>query len=172
MATTVQVQTEKAPLSELGKNLTISNRVVQNEQTELALADKHGVPDHYLSTHDTLWYHWQGNIYVKPIRFEAKTGTYVIALKCSIDSDLGKHRHRGPVTGYTVKGAWGYKEYVRILFFLFSSFSRSWLSKRADSQQVSVGGHGGRLYRRESRDDPHSVHEGQHGGSVHRRGLD
>ena len=118
MATTVQVQTENTTPPEVGKHLTLSSRVVQNEQTELGLADNYGVPDHYLSTHDTLWYHWQGNIYVKPIRFEAKTGTYVIALKCSVDSDLGKHRHRGPVTGYTVKGAWGYKEYVHVLTFL------------------------------------------------------
>ncbi len=118
MSAPVQVLTETTPLSELGKNLTISSRVVQNEQTELDLADKYGVPDHYLSTHDTLWYHWQGNIYVKPIRFEAKTGSYVIALNCSVDSDLGKHRHRGPVTGYTVKGAWDYKEYVHVFFSL------------------------------------------------------
>lgn len=115
MATQVQTMTDTTAttangLSDLSKKLTISSRVVQNEQTELVLADTYGLPDHYLSTKDTLWYHWQGDIYVKPIRFEGKTGTYVIALKCAVDADLGKHRHRGPVTGYTVKGAWGYKE--------------------------------------------------------------
>ena len=92
------------------ERITLKNRVEQNIQTELSLADKCGMPDHYLSTNDTLWYHWQGDIYVKPIRFEAKMGLYVIALKSTVDADLGKHRHRGPVTGYTIKGAWGYKE--------------------------------------------------------------
>lgn len=91
-----------------------------NELEELVLADKYGVPDHYLSAQkDTLWYHWLGDIFVKPIRFEAKTGTYVIALKSEKDADLGKHRHRGPVTGYTVKGSWGYKERVGPFILLF-----------------------------------------------------
>ena len=121
MATAVHTLTDNSSNGTLdsSKKMTISGRVEQNQQTELGLADKFGMPDHYLSTDDTLWYHWQGDIYVKPIRFEAKTGTYVIALKCSVDADLGKHRHRGPVTGYTVKGAWGYKEYDLNLYYPF-----------------------------------------------------
>lgn len=86
-------------------------KVKRNVTTELDIADKYGAPDHYINAQaDTLWYSWQGSIKVKPLRFEAKTGTYVIALKTDVDAFLGKHRHRGPVTGYTVSGSWGYKE--------------------------------------------------------------
>lgn len=92
---------------------TASNdeRVRNNVITEMALADKYGAPDVYLnSTSGTVWYLWRGTIWVKPLRFEAKTGTYVIALKTDPAAELGKHRHRGPVTAFTVRGSWGYAE--------------------------------------------------------------
>lgn len=88
--------------------------IAKNAAEEDLIAAKYGVVDNYVNAEsDTLWYHWQGNIYVKPLRFEGKTGTYVIALSSSDDANLGKHRHRGAVTGYTVKGSWGYREQVR-----------------------------------------------------------
>jgi 2,4'-dihydroxyacetophenone dioxygenase len=62
------------------------------------------------SEKDTDWYLWTGSIYVKPLRFESRSGMYVIALKTEPHAELGKHRHRGMVKAYTINGPWGYHE--------------------------------------------------------------
>ena len=87
------------------------DRVKRNEQVEDRLADEFGAPDVYTDgENDTCWYHWTGSIYVKPLRFENRNGNYVIKLKTDPHAELGKHRHRGRVTAYTLKGNWGYHE--------------------------------------------------------------
>lgn len=87
------------------------DRVKRNEQLEDKLADEFGAPDVYIDGEkDTCWYHWVGSIYVKPLRFENRGGNYVIKLKTDPHAELGKHRHRGRVTAYTIKGNWGYHE--------------------------------------------------------------
>ena len=84
-----------------------------NEQTELTIAAEMGAPDVYIDNqNDTLWYHWVGSIYVKILRLENRTGTYVIKLKTDPHAELGKHRHRGMVKAYTCRGNWGYHECV------------------------------------------------------------
>ena len=87
------------------------DRVKQNELKELELADQVGAPDVYVDgEQDTCWYHWTGSIYVKPLRFENRAGNYIIKLKTDPHAELGKHRHRGMVKAYTIKGNWGYHE--------------------------------------------------------------
>ena len=107
------------PGSEPGSESAMENngqgldRVDRNTLKELDIANQMGAPDHYLDAeNDTEWYHWTGSIYVKPIRFENRTGTYVVKLRTEPDAELGKHRHRGEVRAYTVKGNWGYHEYA------------------------------------------------------------
>ena len=74
------------------------DRVKQNEIKEDEIADKLGAADQYIDAEkDTVWYHWTGSIYVKPLRFENRSGTYVIVLKTDPHAELGKHRHRGEV---------------------------------------------------------------------------
>jgi hypothetical protein len=90
---------------------TDEQRVARNVDTELLIIDKYGAPDVYVNGEtDTDWFHWQRTIWVKPLRFENRTGTYVILLKTTPAGDLGKHRHRGDVNAFTIKGSWGYKE--------------------------------------------------------------
>ena len=85
------------------------DRVKQNELNELDLADKFGAPDVYIDGEkDTCWYHWTGSIYVKILRIENRKGCYVIKLRTEPHAELGKHRHRGEVRAYTIKGPWGY----------------------------------------------------------------
>lgn len=85
--------------------------VVRNGEEELRIAAERGAPDVYVDgENDTDWYLWQGTIYVKPLRFENRTGTYVILLKTTPEAQLGKHRHRGEVRAFTVQGSWGYHE--------------------------------------------------------------
>ncbi|KAA8649368.1 2,4'-dihydroxyacetophenone dioxygenase family protein [Aspergillus tanneri] len=45
------------------------------------------------------------------MRFETRTGTFVLVLRILEDTWLGKHRHRGSVSAVTLKGQWNYKEY-------------------------------------------------------------
>lgn len=86
-------------------------RVRNNELKEMDIANRLGAEDVYIDGEkDTDWYHWTGSIYVKPLRFENRSGTYVISLKTDPHAELGKHRHRGEVRAYTVRGNWGYHE--------------------------------------------------------------
>ena len=88
-----------------------SDHVKANELKELELAGQMGAPDVYIdSESETSWYHWTESIWVKPYRFNNRNGTYVIALKTDPEAQLGKHRHRGEVKAYTVRGSWGYHE--------------------------------------------------------------
>lgn len=87
------------------------DRVRNNELKEMEIASQLGGVDMYIDGEkDTDWYHWTGSIYVKPLRFENRSGTYVISLKTDPHAELGKHRHRGEVRAYTVHGKWGYHE--------------------------------------------------------------
>ncbi|KIW31833.1 uncharacterized protein PV07_03426 [Cladophialophora immunda] len=82
------------------------------ERSELALADKHSSPDVYINGEDdTCWHPWINDLELKPLRFETRTGTFVVVLRSTKDTWLGKHRHRGSVTAVTLKGSWNYKEY-------------------------------------------------------------
>jgi 2,4'-dihydroxyacetophenone dioxygenase len=84
------------------------DRVKANEIAEDKIADRLGAKDMYVDGEkDTEWYHWVGSIYVKVYRIENRSGTYVIALKTDPHAELGKHRHRGQVKAYTIKGNWG-----------------------------------------------------------------
>ncbi|KAH7344249.1 hypothetical protein BKA66DRAFT_577074 [Pyrenochaeta sp. MPI-SDFR-AT-0127] len=81
------------------------DRVKADQPTELKIADKMGAPDVYIDSEvATCWYHWVGSIWVKPLRFENRSATYVIVLKTDLSAQLGKHRHRGEVKAYTVRG--------------------------------------------------------------------
>lgn len=99
------------PSTAKGPNSWQDERVRRNELKENKIADRLGAPDVYTDGEkDTEWYHWTGSIYVKPLRFENRSGTYVIKLKTEPHAELGKHRHRGEVRAYTIKGNWGYHE--------------------------------------------------------------
>ena len=87
------------------------DRVRNNELSEMNIAERLGGADMYINAQeDTDWYLWSGSIYVKPLRFENRSGTYVIQLKTEPHAELGKHRHRGEVRAFTITGDWGYHE--------------------------------------------------------------
>lgn len=90
-----------------------TSKLTPLEKSELHLADNYSSPDVYINGEsDTLWHPWVNNLEIKPLRFETRTGTFVIVLRAKEDTWLGKHRHRGSVTAVTVKGEWNYKEYL------------------------------------------------------------
>ena len=91
------------------------SKLTELERSELALADKYSSPDVYIDGEkDTCWHPWIDNLELKPLRFENRTGTFVVVLRSTEDTWLGKHRHRGTVTAVTLKGEWNYKEYASL----------------------------------------------------------
>ena len=98
---------------EPAKSANEESKLTPLEKSELALADKYSSPDVYINGEtDTCWHPWHENLELKPLRFETRTGTFVVVLRSSEDTWLGKHRHRGTVTAVTLNGEWNYKEYV------------------------------------------------------------
>ncbi|KAF5675058.1 hypothetical protein FCIRC_7531 [Fusarium circinatum] len=65
--------------------------LTDKDRKALVFTDKHSSPD--------------------PLRFETRSGSFVIGLRTPVDCWLGKHRHRGTVTAVTLSGNWRYKEY-------------------------------------------------------------
>ncbi|KAJ4112590.1 hypothetical protein NW760_004397 [Fusarium oxysporum] len=86
--------------------------LTDKDRKALVFTDKHSSPDVYVnSSKDTLWHPWTGTLELKPLRFETRSGSFVIGLRTPVDCCLGKHRHRGTVTAVTLSGNWRYKEY-------------------------------------------------------------
>lgn len=87
------------------------SKLTSLDKAELQVADKYSSPDVYISCKDdTLWHPWMHGLELKPLRFETKTGAFVVVLRADKDTWLGKHRHRGNVTALTMNGEWNYKE--------------------------------------------------------------
>lgn len=85
--------------------------LTDKDRKELAFTDKHSSPDVYVSyKNDTLWHPWTGTLELKPLRYETRSGSFVVSLRTPVDAWLGKHRHRGTVTAVTLAGNWRYKE--------------------------------------------------------------
>lgn len=107
MASPVSSLNSPARTASEGSKLTLL------EKAEVAVVDKFTSPDVYINgEQDTCWFPWYEHLDVKPLRFETRTGTFVIVMRSTEDTWLGKHRHRGTVTAVTLKGEWNYKEYV------------------------------------------------------------
>ncbi|KAJ5156590.1 hypothetical protein N7492_009393 [Penicillium capsulatum] len=81
------------------------------DKAEIELANSHGSPDIYVNGEkDTCWYPWANCLELKPLRFDTRTGTFVLMMRSLEDTWLGRHRHRGAVSAVTLKGEWNYAE--------------------------------------------------------------
>ena len=81
------------------------------DRQELLAVERFGGKDTHISADESPWVPWVGDIEIKILRVENRTGLLVIALRSPTDQNLGKHRHRGTVTATTMAGAWNYYEY-------------------------------------------------------------
>ena len=82
------------------------------DRQEIAAVREYGGKDTHISSDESPWFNWVGEIEVKILRIDNRTGTFVIGLRSPSDQGLGKHRHRGIVTATTISGSWGYHEYA------------------------------------------------------------
>lgn len=60
---------------------------------------------------DEKWYSLGKMGKVRPLMFDIANGGWVSILKAEGSGTIQRHRHASPVTGYTIDGAWGYREY-------------------------------------------------------------
>lgn len=85
--------------------------------------------DTYLSASDAAspWIPYGGpNIFARYLSFDPRLGQTMTMLRAVGPGSIGKHKHRSPVTAFTMKGSWGYKEY-------------DWTARSGDLAQESPG---------------------------------
>ena len=67
------------------------------DRQELLAVERFGGKDTHINADESPWVPWVGDIEIKILRVENRTGLLVIALRSPTDQSLGKHRHRGTV---------------------------------------------------------------------------
>jgi hypothetical protein len=65
-------------------------------------------------------------ILVRYLTFDVRQGQLGVILRATGPAELGRHKHRSPVTGFTLEGHWAYREY-------------DWLSQAGDYVHESPG---------------------------------
>jgi len=85
--------------------------LTEDDLREIQHVRKYGAPDVYINADEAGWHPWVNGLMIKPYRYETMNGTSVFVLWAPKATVLGKHRHRGVVTGVTVQGEWSYFEY-------------------------------------------------------------
>lgn len=106
--------------------LTAQSGMSADEQRILRRHGAFGVPDLYLNTEESLFHPWVGDVWLKPLRFDVRNNLYVTILWSKGPGGLGRHRHRGPVSAFTLEGSWRYEEY-------------DWVAREGDFVQENPG---------------------------------
>lgn len=65
-------------------------------------------------------------VYARYLGFDLRLGQLQVILRADSPAGLGCHKHRSPVTGFTLSGSWGYREY-------------DWVARTGDLVQESPG---------------------------------
>src|SRR5689334_7493088 len=69
------------------------------------------IPDLHLGEDEGTWVPYQNGVELRYLMFDLREGTWANILRTKGPAKLGRHRHSGPITGYRIKGSWGYREY-------------------------------------------------------------
>ncbi|SLN74668.1 2,4'-dihydroxyacetophenone dioxygenase family protein [Oceanibacterium hippocampi] len=108
-------------------NIQSTSVLSDDEQRILSRIAHYGITDQYIDTDESLWHPFVGDeLMLKPLRFDLRNSLYVCILWAKQPGVLGRHRHRSPVTGFTLEGGWRYAEY-------------DWVAKPGDLVQENPG---------------------------------
>jgi hypothetical protein len=88
--------------------------------------DKYAVAEGYISEDSTPWVPFFPNVFIKHLTFDVRGSSAANVLWVQAGGMLGRHRHRGPVSGYVLEGSWRYQEY-------------DWVAKPGDLIRESPG---------------------------------
>lgn len=98
-----------------------------DQQRILGRVARYGITDQYIDSGESVWHPFVGDeLMLKPLRFDLRNSLYVCILWAKQAGVLGRHRHRSPVTGFTLEGGWRYAEY-------------DWVAKPGDLVQENPG---------------------------------
>jgi 2,4'-dihydroxyacetophenone dioxygenase len=77
------------------------------------MRDKYAREEGYVNGGDdsTPWVPFVPNVFIKHLTFDVRSSSAANVLWVQAGGLLGRHRHRGPVSGYVLEGSWRYLEY-------------------------------------------------------------
>jgi 2,4'-dihydroxyacetophenone dioxygenase len=90
------------------------------------MRDKYALKEGYVDGDGSPWVPFIPNVYIKHLTFDVRSSSAANVLWVQAGGELGRHRHRGPVSGYVIEGSWLYREY-------------SWVAKAGDFVRESPG---------------------------------
>jgi quercetin dioxygenase-like cupin family protein len=110
--------------------MTSADDVIRN-YTEIEsrvdkMRDKYAMKEGYVDGDGSPWVPFIPNVYIKHLTFDVRSSSAANVLWVQAGGELGRHRHRGPVSGYVIEGTWLYREY-------------SWVAKAGDFVRESPG---------------------------------
>lgn len=78
------------------------------QQPRVAERGKH---EFHIGPDESPWVPFIENVAIRHLAFDVRTGTAVNVLRVDEGGVLGRHRHRGPVAGFVIRGSWRYLEH-------------------------------------------------------------
>jgi quercetin dioxygenase-like cupin family protein len=78
-----------------------------------AIRDQFALPEGYINSSEEVspWIPFVENVWIRHLSFDVRSNTAINILKVDAGGKLGRHRHRGLVTGFCLEGSWYYEEY-------------------------------------------------------------
>ena len=91
----------------------ISRAQIATEHRVDARRDRLALPEGYIGADEETspWIPFVENVWIRHLTFDIRNSTAVNILRVDAGGSLGRHRHRGPVLGFTIEGSWRYLEY-------------------------------------------------------------
>lgn len=78
-----------------------------------AVVDKYSKKDVFIpaTEEESPWVPFVENVYIRHLAFDVRANSFTNILRVDAGGGLGRHRHRGPVHGFVLRGSWRYLEY-------------------------------------------------------------
>lgn len=73
--------------------------------------DQYALPEGHIAEAASPWLPFVPQVMIKHLTFDVRGGSAANVLWVQAGGTLGRHRHRGPVSGYVLDGSWRYLEY-------------------------------------------------------------
>lgn len=89
----------------------IMTQYVATEARVDRMRDKYALEEGYISEDSSPWVPFVPNVFIKHLTFDVRGSSAANVLWVQEGGTLGRHRHRGPVSGYVLEGSWRYLEY-------------------------------------------------------------
>ena len=90
------------------------------------MRDKYALQEGYIADESSPWVPFVPSVFIKHLTFDVRSSSAANVLWVQAGGELGRHRHRGPVSGYVLEGSWRYLEY-------------NWVGKAGDFVRESPG---------------------------------